>query len=163
MDYRSHKKPRQQARRIYVKTFGEIPKGYEIHHLDGNRYNNAINNLCALPKEFHRKLHGNISKPRQQARRIYVKTFGEIPKGYEIHHLDGNRYNNTINNLCALPGNISPPASSQQKGILEALGINYDKGINRSQAGKLIHRALKEDANNVALVGEYYHRLERKR
>ena len=36
---------------------GEIPKGYEVHHLDWNPANNSIDNLVMLPKIEHRKIH----------------------------------------------------------------------------------------------------------
>lgn len=38
-------------RKIYRRTFGEIPKGWVIHHKDGNHNNNDINNLIAVTKE----------------------------------------------------------------------------------------------------------------
>jgi len=39
-------------RSIYRDHFGPIPKGYQIHHIDGNYENNDISNLeCLSPKE----------------------------------------------------------------------------------------------------------------
>jgi len=42
---------------IHRLFYGEFPEGYEIHHKDGNKLNNAIDNLIALPKETHRLYH----------------------------------------------------------------------------------------------------------
>lgn len=36
---------------------GEIPKGYEIHHIDGNKENNSIYNLEMLSIKNHHDLH----------------------------------------------------------------------------------------------------------
>lgn len=45
--------------KLYERTFGITwdHKKYEIHHIDGNRDNNNIQNLVLLPKELHRDLH----------------------------------------------------------------------------------------------------------
>lgn len=44
----------------YVWEFynGEIPKGYEIHHIDYDKSNNDISNLQMLTKKAHMELHG---------------------------------------------------------------------------------------------------------
>ena len=45
-------------RRLYEKHYGiKIPPEYIIHHIDGNRGNNAIDNLVLLPKYTHEILH----------------------------------------------------------------------------------------------------------
>ena len=36
---------------------GAIPKGYIVHHIDGDRMNNAIENLACLPHGEHTRLH----------------------------------------------------------------------------------------------------------
>ena len=46
---------------------GEIPDGYEVHHLDDDKYNDDISNLTLLTREEHLKLHAD--------RRRGVKTF----------------------------------------------------------------------------------------
>lgn len=47
----------KQYRRLYKKSVGDIPKGFEIHHIDGDRENNKIENLLMLPKELHTEYH----------------------------------------------------------------------------------------------------------
>lgn len=44
-------------RKIWETIYGPIPKGYEIHHIDGNRMNNDIENLRCVSIEEHYEIH----------------------------------------------------------------------------------------------------------
>lgn len=44
-------------RLIYEHVKGKIPQGYEIHHKDGDKLNNSIENLEALTPYEHRQRH----------------------------------------------------------------------------------------------------------
>ena len=45
-------------RHIYEKVYGvTIDKGFEIHHIDFNHFNNNPTNLVMLPKKLHTNLH----------------------------------------------------------------------------------------------------------
>ena len=44
-------------RDIWEKTYGPIPKGWHIHHIDRNHNNNDINNLCCVPPQVHYDIH----------------------------------------------------------------------------------------------------------
>lgn len=51
-------------RQIWEKTYGPIPtddtgRKYEIHHIDGNKKNNSIENLKCISIEEHYKIHLN--------------------------------------------------------------------------------------------------------
>lgn len=37
---------------------GEIPKGYQVHHIDENKLNNEISNLQILTALAHKRIHG---------------------------------------------------------------------------------------------------------
>lgn len=39
-----------------------VPKGFVIHHYDGNALNNSSDNLVMLPRNDHQKLHCQMSK-----------------------------------------------------------------------------------------------------
>jgi hypothetical protein len=44
-------------RLIWQSVYGPIPKGYEIHHRDGNKMNNEIANLSLLKHGDHTSFH----------------------------------------------------------------------------------------------------------
>lgn len=49
---------RYGLKKAWIKYYGELPpKGLEIHHKDGNPYNNDIDNLEALTHAEHRAKH----------------------------------------------------------------------------------------------------------
>lgn len=51
-------RPRRMLHReIWKATHGEIPNGYEIHHVDFNPSNNALENLQCLTKAEHKNIH----------------------------------------------------------------------------------------------------------
>jgi len=50
---------------IWCNTNGNlsyIPKGFEIHHIDGNKLNNSPNNLFLISTSDHVKLHHKIRR-----------------------------------------------------------------------------------------------------
>lgn len=50
---------------VWEKHNGEIPKGYEIHHIDFNTMNNDINNLVMLTIKEHKQIHrDSLTKER---------------------------------------------------------------------------------------------------
>ena len=51
-------------RKLWEQNYGPIPKDetgrtYDIHHIDGNRKNNSLDNLICLSIEDHYKIHLN--------------------------------------------------------------------------------------------------------
>src|SRR5262249_55709046 len=47
---------------VYEAVYGEIPEGFEVHHIDDNPFNNHPDNLEVLPRFSHRSSHK--SEPR---------------------------------------------------------------------------------------------------
>ena len=56
---------------IWIYYHGEIPKGYEIHHIDGDKGNNDIYNLQCLTKAEHRRLHFAKPELKSQFEKIF--------------------------------------------------------------------------------------------
>lgn len=56
-------KPTYEGRRerlhVYVwrTNNGDVPKDYEVHHIDGDKDNNEIDNLSCIPKAEHKSYH----------------------------------------------------------------------------------------------------------
>jgi hypothetical protein len=44
-------------RKIFIKHFGPIPEGFDIHHIDGNHSNNDPSNLKAVSLQEHYDIH----------------------------------------------------------------------------------------------------------
>lgn len=65
---RPEQRRRGKAHRIYqwiymdAHKMQEFPKGYDIHHVDGNRNNNELSNLQLMKREDHNKLHAEARR-----------------------------------------------------------------------------------------------------
>lgn len=44
-------------REVYEKHYGPIPEGYIVHHKDGNKLNNSIDNLELMSRAEHASVH----------------------------------------------------------------------------------------------------------
>lgn len=42
----------------WERYYGPVPPGYDIHHLDHDKFNNDISNLQIVDKTTHKRLHG---------------------------------------------------------------------------------------------------------
>src|SRR3990167_280777 len=47
-------------RYVWTKQFGAVPINHEIHHKDGNRENNSLENLECMSSVEHREIHREI-------------------------------------------------------------------------------------------------------
>ena len=65
-------------RYIWKHYKGDIPEGYHIHHINGDRLNNDIDNLKLVKAEEHARIHG---KERFENDKEWFKRFH--PKGIE--------------------------------------------------------------------------------
>ena len=47
---------------VWERAHGPKPQGCEIHHIDGNGKNNALENLVCLTKSEHKTLHAKLKR-----------------------------------------------------------------------------------------------------
>lgn len=70
---------------------GEIPKGFEVHHIDGDRANNDISNLQLLTENEHHGIHMNDPARKEQSRRDikkaseHAKAWHKTDAGFKFH------------------------------------------------------------------------------
>lgn len=56
-------------RYIWEKEVGAIPKGYHIHHINGNKSDNRIDNLSLMTATGHQRVHTAEIQRKEQARK----------------------------------------------------------------------------------------------
>ena len=80
------------GKRLHVTVWkhhrGDIPKGYHIHHIDGDRSNNQIENLAILTGSLHVSMH-NAPEIRGEYQQKHIQEIQELAK--EWHHSDAGR------------------------------------------------------------------------
>lgn len=84
-------------------TLKKLPSSFEVHHLDGDRNNNKIENLLAIPKSLHLKYHSALDKVPDE---IFIIKFplSISEKGNKFNSFLLERLNNfnEINLECAM-------------------------------------------------------------
>lgn len=78
-------------RYVWEKHYGDIPEGYEIHHIDRNTDNNDISNLECLSSLEHHKFHARLLTLEQREWRRQNLEENGLPKAEEWHHSDEGR------------------------------------------------------------------------
>ena len=61
---------------VWEKNFGEIPQGYHIHHISGDRLDNRLINLQLLPADDHIKLHYSSKPPESYSLFCFLQEKG---------------------------------------------------------------------------------------
>lgn len=64
---------KQYHKYVYEKKYGEIPKGYVVTFLDGDKTNCNIENLCAIPIGFQSALNNMCKSGNKEIRKIAIK------------------------------------------------------------------------------------------
>lgn len=76
----------ENYRKIYAEATGcEVPKNFDVHHIDFNRQNNDIQNLVALPKELHQRYHESL---------LYIHSPVKLITKVQSSIQPGHMYNN---------------------------------------------------------------------
>lgn len=78
----SYQSPFPLHRQIWIDNFGEIPKGFIIHHKDDNPLNNELSNLELMGKSEHSRMH--CSRP--EVVRLAIRNLKKARKGAKLWH-----------------------------------------------------------------------------
>lgn len=60
-------------RYVWEKEVGTIPKGCQIHHINGNKADNRIDNLSIVTASGHQRLHGQEQSRKELHRKLIEK------------------------------------------------------------------------------------------
>lgn len=132
----------QKSTRIHVLVaqhfIGDIPKGFHVHHIDGNKQNNVVTNLQIIHPKAHRK-ETEISHPQIVTGMNNYNKY-KRPKHIVQYDMDGHFIAEYANGEIA-----SRLTGVCQRNILQvANGEEYKPGKVRSQAGGYIWKFAEE-------------------
>lgn len=84
-----------EHRYLYEQAFGKIPKGYDIHHIDGNKLHNELSNFKLINKAEHSLLHTPLyrSETQKECSKCHVI------KDRSEFHLYGKKRRISCNNI----------------------------------------------------------------
>lgn len=68
---------------VWEQAHGKKPKGCDIHHIDGNGKNNALENLVCLTKSEHKTLHAQL---KREGRDVIDETDPAVIRSREINN-----------------------------------------------------------------------------
>jgi hypothetical protein len=86
-----------QHRRVWRQAHGPIPRGYVVHHKDGDGFNNDLSNLELMEKSEHARMHaneriasGDLKPPSPEALQKAAEWHAS-PQGLRWHSENGKR------------------------------------------------------------------------
>ena len=76
---------------VWTKANGAVPKGFHVHHIDGNKYHNELSNLCIIEGREHVIEHAKhfTEESIEKAKKNLIEN--AIPKAAEWHKSDEGR------------------------------------------------------------------------
>ena len=112
-----NKKPKRMHIFVWEKYNGKVPNGYYVHHIDGNKNNNSIENLILMTPHEHNLHHlevepkrveqskANIELARIEAIRWHKSVDGRKWHKEQWQNTIGNKLEKTVEKQCEVCGN----------------------------------------------------------
>lgn len=76
---------------VWICNYGDIPKGYAVHHIDHDKSNNDISNLQLVTIKEHAKIHYDELSNEEKQARIDNMNNNARPKAIEWHKSEEGR------------------------------------------------------------------------
>ena len=97
------RKGKRLHREVWKYHRGEIPKGFHVHHKDGDRSNNQIENLLLVEKSEHLSMHMTPEEKERSRKSIYkaiqaAPAWHKSEEGRKWHSMRGK-----LNRIVAKP------------------------------------------------------------
>lgn len=73
-------------RKMWEDVYGEIPKGFIVHHKDGDSSNNTIENLEIMSRKHHMELHMQEVERREDLREMMIINKAKVLKALKDYH-----------------------------------------------------------------------------
>lgn len=118
-----------------MKSFKKNSKGYITSNKDKNGWYLTVNLYDDKNKCHTTRIHTLVAK----------HFIGEIPKGYHVHHIDGNKQNNKVTNLSIISAKDHNALTLKENPHMLDGMINYNRNRYTAKYGDRDRRKKKKD------------------
>ena len=128
----------KKGRRLFEKTYGHIPKGFHVHHKNGDHSNNSLDNLVLMRANNHLSLHSMkwISEPIE-------KNWGNRPIWARYRKLESGSFVSYFNDDGSYEIKYKPSLADGEADILSKKGDNFIELGNYEEALECFYKGKK--------------------